>query len=162
MLILFLFFALLTGMMLGVQGVVNSTGEKVIGLPSMLAFLSFVQGIPPLIYILIHKPHLGLLDSIFKGWEWFVITGLMSALTVVGITVSISKIGALVTFVLVVLGQIITSAIIDHFGLLGMEINPINLLKITSILIILVGVFLLIKPNADDIGTDSSEIQSKA
>ncbi|MGK3945706.1 DMT family transporter, partial [Streptomyces caeruleatus] len=81
---------------------------------------------------------------------------------VVGITVSISKIGALVTFVLVVLGQIITSAIIDHFGLLGMEINPINLLKITSILIILVGVFLLIKPNADDIGTDSSEIQSKA
>lgn len=144
---IFLLFALTAGLMMGVHGVINSSGSKAVGLPTMLAFFSLVQAIPAFIFILIKQPELGIAGSFVEGWEWFLISGLMGATAVTVITLSINKIGALTSFVLVVLGQIIASAIADHFGFLGIEVKPISLLKIVSILIIIAGVALLVKAN---------------
>jgi len=151
---IFLLFALLAGLMLGTQGVINSSGAKAVGLPTMLAFFPIVQGMPTLMYIFLKQPSLGISGSIAGGWEWFVITGLMSIAIVIGMTLSISRIGALTAFVLVVLGQIIASAIADNFGLLGMEVKSINITKVSGIFIIIAGVLLLIKSNSEN--TESS------
>jgi len=48
-------------------------------------------------------------------------------------------------FVLMVLGQIIGATIADQIGLFGLQVKHVTLLKIISIIIILLGVFLLFK-----------------
>lgn len=150
---IFLLFALLAGLMLGIQGVINNSGAKAVGLPTMLAFFPIVQGMPTLIYIFIKQPSLGISGSIAEGWEWFIVTGLMSIAIVIGITLPISKIGVLTAFVLVILGQIIASAIADNFGLLGIEVKSINITKVSGIFIIIAGVLLLIKSNSKNTET---------
>lgn len=144
MYIIFLIFALIGGVTVGILGVVNSAGSNVIGIPAMLAFFSIVQAIPAFIYILIKKPSLGVVGSLKRGWKWFLVSGLIGAFIVTILTLAISKIGALTAFVLVVLGQIIASAIADHFGFLGIEAKPISMMKIVSITIIIAGVVLLV------------------
>ncbi|MFE8699981.1 DMT family transporter [Cytobacillus sp. FJAT-54145] len=142
---MFLLFALTAGLAIGIHGVINSSGAKAIGLPTMLAFFSIIQAIPAFIFLLIKQPSLGLVVAFTEGWGWFVASGLIGATIVTVVTLSISKIGALTSFVLVVLGQIIASAVADHFGFMGIEVKPMNLLKLLSIFIILGGVVLLLK-----------------
>ncbi|MFB9761436.1 hypothetical protein [Ectobacillus funiculus] len=50
MYIVFLIVALASGALIAIQGVSNSVGSKLIGAPAMIAWLSVVQAIPPLIY----------------------------------------------------------------------------------------------------------------
>jgi len=150
MYIIYLLLALLTGMTISIQGVINSTGASIIGLPAMLAFLSFVQAVPSLTYILIKKPAYGVAGSFIRGWKWFLMSGLFAAATVILMTLSITKIGTLTAFVLVILGQIISSAIADHFGLFGIERKPINKMKLISMMIIFAGVALLVMSDLGD------------
>lgn len=142
--IIFLLFSLLGGVIASLQGVINSAGANEIGLPTMLAFFSIVQAIPAIIFILVKRPTFGLVGSLQKGWKWFLISGLFGATIVTVMTLSIAKIGALTAFVVVVLGQIIASAIADHFGFLGIEVKKLTPLKVVSILIIFAGVSLLV------------------
>ncbi|CAM4227272.1 DMT family transporter [Paenibacillus alkaliterrae] len=144
MYLVFLILSLLSGMTIGIQGVIVSVGANAIGLPAMLSFFSIVQAVPALIYIFIKKPSLGIVGSLVSGWKWFLVSGLFSATIVTIMTLSISKIGALTAFVLVVLGQIIASPIADHFGLLGIEVKPMNRAKFASIMVIIAGVTLLV------------------
>lgn len=159
MYIIYLLLALLTGMIISIQGVINSTGASIIGLPAMLAFLSFVQAVPALIYILIKKPAHGVAGSFIRGWKWFLMSGLVAALTVILMTLSITKIGTLTAFVLVILGQIIASATADHFGLFGIERKPINKMKLISMMIIFVGVALLVM---SDLGNNVAPVLTSA
>lgn len=158
---IFLLFALLAGLMIGIHGVINSSGAKAVGLPTMIAFFSIVQAIPAIIFISINQPTLGIAGSLAAGWKWFVLSGLMAATIVTVITLSLSKVGALTAFVLVVLGQIIASAIADHFGLLGIEVKPMNMMKMASILIIIAGVSLLVKANSANSKATSIKADSK-
>jgi len=48
-------------------------------------------------------------------------------------------------FVLLIFGQIVASALIDHFGWFGVTRSPLTLQKIGSLLLILTGVYCLIK-----------------
>ncbi|CAM4227310.1 DMT family transporter [Paenibacillus alkaliterrae] len=160
MFLIFLFFALAAGLMIGIHGVINSSGAKAVGLPTMLAFFSIVQAIPALIYIFIMKPSLGIVGSFSEGWKWFLVAGLMAAAIVTVMTLSISKIGALTAFALVILGQIIASAIADHFGLLGIEVKPMSMMKVASIFVIIGGVLLLVKSNSANNETESSFVKS--
>ena len=159
MVIIFLFFALLAGLIMSIHGVINSAGAKVVGLPTMLAFFSVVQAMPALLFILISQPSLGIIGTFAEGWKWFLVAGFMGALIVTVMTLSIPKIGALTTFVLVVLGQIIASAITDHFGLFGLEVKSMNLMKMVSIFIIIAGVALLVKANSASKKTSSSTVK---
>lgn len=143
--------------MISIQGVINSSGSNVIGLPAMLAFFSIAQALPALIFILIKRPSLGIKGALNKGWKWIVVSGLVGTTIVTVMTLSISEIGALTAFVLVVLGQIIASAIADHFGFLGIEKQPLNATKVVSILIIFVGVALLVI--SDSIGDSASSVR---
>ncbi|MGM0874797.1 MAG: DMT family transporter [Bacillota bacterium] len=45
---------------------------------------------------------------------------------------------------LIITGQIISSALIDHFGLFGVA-RPLTLQKISSIVVIMIGVIWLVK-----------------
>lgn len=160
MFIFYLVLALIGGLMIGIHGVVNSAGASAIGLPAMLAFFSIVQALPAIIFILIKKPSHGIVGSLMRGWKWFVVSGFMGATIVTVMTLSISKIGALTAFVIVVLGQIIASAIADHFGLFGIEAKPMNRMKLVSIIIIVAGVSLLVFSDSGNDQAASNNVES--
>lgn len=144
MYIFFLLLALFSGMIVSIQGIINSEGAKIIGLPTMLVFFSFVQLMPALFYILIKKPTLGVALSLKRGWKWYILSGLLGTTIAMVMALSISKIGALTVFVLVILGQIIASAIADQVGLFGIKKKKVNKMMLISMMFIIIGVTLLI------------------
>jgi transporter family-2 protein len=53
------------------------------------------------------------------------------------------KLGASNYILFVMVGQVIAAMLIDHFGLLGLTAKPINLVRITGVLIILFGLIVV-------------------
>ncbi|WP_172415337.1 DMT family transporter, partial [Comamonas thiooxydans] len=45
--------------------------------------------------------------------------------------------------VAVVAGQMVVAVLIDHFGVMGLEPKPINVMRVLGVLLILGGVFLI-------------------
>lgn len=137
--------ALISGIAISVQGVSNSVGSKLIGMPAMIVWLSIVQAIPPLILLFWHKPVMGIGASIFQGFKWYTISGVIGMIVITALSFAIPNLGALSVFVIVILGQIIGAAVADQIGLFGNPVIPITPLRIVSIFIIALGVALLLK-----------------
>lgn len=71
-----------------------------------------------------------------------VFAGSLGLVIVFGFTKSISLNGVLTTVLISVLVQMILSKVIDHFGLFGVEQNPITGLQILSIVMMITAVFI--------------------
>lgn len=68
--------------------------------------------------------------------------GLLATLYIVSITIVAPRIGVGNAIVLVLMGQVICAAIIDHFGLLGAPRVPVNLVRLSGLFLIILGVVL--------------------
>ena len=80
-----------------------------------------------------------------KGLPFYLFTaGALGIFTVLFNNSSFLKLGATLTLCLNLLGQLFTSMIIDHFGLLGQQINKINFLKIIGVAIMVLGIIAMI------------------
>jgi transporter family-2 protein len=83
------------------------------------------------------------------GWQavpWYVLTAGALGLVVVGILgFTTTRIGLVPVLTLFVASQFIVGACLDHFGLLGAEIRPLDLSKVTGLGVILFGVWLVIR-----------------
>jgi len=55
------------------------------------------------------------------------------------------RLGLVATFTIFVATQFIIAAIMDHFGLLGATVRPIDLSTLAGMVVVLVGVWLIIK-----------------
>ncbi|MEG0180856.1 MAG: DMT family transporter [Peptostreptococcaceae bacterium] len=69
--------------------------------------------------------------------------GLIGVLTVIFSNSSFSKLGVSLTSALCLLGQLITSIIIDHFGYFDFPVVKFNKKKIIGLSIIILGIFLM-------------------
>jgi transporter family-2 protein len=56
---------------------------------------------------------------------------------------SVQEVGASNMFVLIVAGQLFTALMMDHFGVLGLRPNPINMQKLIGILLVIGGAYLV-------------------
>lgn len=77
------------------------------------------------------------------GYAW--LGGLVGAFYIISTIVASPKIGLALFLALVIGGQLITSVIVDHFGLLGAAVKPMNWMKGMGLLLVLGGIFLLKK-----------------
>lgn len=68
------------------------------------------------------------------------IAGALGIFNVLFNNISFLKLGATLTLCLNLLGQLIASMIIDHFGLLGQQVNKINSTKLLGISIMILGI----------------------
>lgn len=140
---LFLLAAFMAGMLIAVQGITNTIGSRLISLPMMVLMLSFIQTIPPLLWLIKHPPTLGWWPALTHGARFYIVSGLIGVYVVSTLSLAVGRIGALTAFLLVILGQIVGGAIIDHFGLLGADVRPMTWVKVMSLILILSGVILL-------------------
>lgn len=68
------------------------------------------------------------------------IGGALGIFSVLFNNISFIKLGATLTLCLNLLGQLLASMIIDHFGLIGQQINKINSMKLFGVAIMISGI----------------------
>ena len=70
------------------------------------------------------------------------LSGILSALLILGTTAVIPRLGASTFFILFVSGQVIMAAIVSHLGILESPQEPISMQKVFGISLLLIGVTL--------------------
>jgi transporter family-2 protein len=71
--------------------------------------------------------------------------GALGVLIIYGVVHSIPKVGVAPATTAIILGQVLTASLIDHFGLFGMERLPFTWHRIAGTLLMAVGAWLLLK-----------------
>ena len=125
--------AVLAGLAGSVQVAVMGRFGGRIGVFEALSFSTAVQLIFSLVLLLAVRSGLGGLHHVFRTPAWMWIGGLMGLTVVTAITFAQPLIGATATIGILIAGQILMGAIIDRFGLFGVDqiaISPVRLLGI--------------------------------
>lgn len=144
MLLSFVLIALCAGVALATQAAINSQlAHSLIGQPLVAAFISFATGTIVLFFICWWKTDLFIaLQQIPKQPIWKIIGGPLGALVVFTTIFLAPKMGITNMLFFIIIGQLITALVIDHFGLLGMTIRPVNIWQFAGFLIIAVGLLI--------------------
>jgi transporter family-2 protein len=74
-------------------------------------------------------------------WVW--LGGLCGAFYVVGSVVAAPRLGAATLVALIFAGQAVSSLLVDHFGWVGFDEQPISLGRIAGVLLLAAGVVLV-------------------
>ena len=85
----------------------------------------------------------------FSGWRslpWYAFTAGFLGLIIVGtIGYSTPRLGLVTTLTILVAAQFIVGALLDHFGILGATLRPLDLPRILGVGIMLLGVWLTVR-----------------
>ena len=57
----------------------------------------------------------------------------------------IPRVGVAAAIITIVAGQLMVSAVLDHFGLLGASVRPLDPTRILGMVVVFVGVWLTVK-----------------
>jgi len=141
---LFILLAFLAGAVLPVQTGVNSRLAGPVGHPMLASLISFVVGTLALcVYTLALRVPLPQMSELSQAPFWIWLGGMLGAFFIATTTTLASKISATVLVGLIIAGQLIVAVFLDHFGLLGFALHPINCWRIVGILLLIAGVFLI-------------------
>jgi transporter family-2 protein len=113
--------AVLAGFAGSVQVAVMGRFGGRIGVFEALSFSTAVQLVFSVLILLAARGGVGGLPQAFKTPAWMWIGGLMGLTVVTAITFAQPRIGATATIGILIAGQILMGAIIDRFGLFGVD-----------------------------------------
>ena len=138
--------AVVIGTLLPLQALINARlGAQTQG-PLYASFVSFLVGTCLLGALLLvtrtpWTPGQPLLS--LPPWIW--LGGAIGALFVFAATLLVPRLGAASMICLVVLGQVVASLLLDHFGVLGPQ-RPADALRVFGALLVIAGAALVVKP----------------
>ena len=79
-----------------------------------------------------------------KNYPWWIWTGgVFGAFLVAATVVLAPRLGAAAMIALIIAGQMLASLVLDHFGLIGYTVHPINLTRILGVVLVVGGVVLI-------------------
>jgi transporter family-2 protein len=138
---------LLTGIIAGIsmalQGSLNTLLSKVIGLLEA-AFVVHVIGAVALVALLLMRLGQGNLAQMGKAPWYAYLGGLLSAVIIYTVMASISKLGVSIATTVIIVGQVSTALIIDHFGLFGLKEIPFTWWKVFGVALLATGAKLML------------------
>jgi len=135
--------ALLAGAMLPIQAGVNAELARLVGQPVRSALISFAVGTGALLLLAFALTGASWpWGRMLQAPWWVYVGGLLGVVYVVGVIVLAPKLGALLTFALLIAGQLLASLALDHLGVLYPK-HPINAARVLGVLLILLGVWLV-------------------
>jgi transporter family-2 protein len=142
--ILFLLLALAAGVLLPVQAGLNAQLRSALGSPVAAAFISFLVGTAALgAAMLLFRASF----PVGRAWatthpvQWS--GGVIGALYVLAAVVLAPKLGAGTLVAAVVAGQMITSLLLDQYGLIGFPIHSLSPLRLLGAVLVIAGVVLI-------------------
>jgi transporter family-2 protein len=140
----FALFAVAGGISLAVQSGVNSTLGKYLPHPVYAVAISFAIGtVVALIYAAAARA--GMPDwGALRGAPWWVWTGgALGVVYVMGTVVVAPRLGAAALMGLLMGGLLVTSLLLDHFGLVGLPVKEVNAVRLTGAALLVVGAVLI-------------------
>ena len=140
----YLLIALLAGAMMPTQAATNNKMAAFVDSPVLAAFISFFVGtIALLAYLLLTGIPLANITGVREAPAIAWAGGLLGAFFVAASVTLVPRLGVALTFSLIIAGQMIVTLVIDHFGLLGVEVKPVNWPRMAGIILITGGVVLI-------------------
>lgn len=138
--------ALIAGIGLASQAAINSRLSLGFGgQPLVSAFISFAVGTLLLLVLALLRGDWNAVQASLPQQSWWRWTGgAIGAFFVFSSVFLAPKIGIANTMFLFILGQLIGSTLIDHFGLIQMPIRPATWTKIIGLIIMLIGVAIFV------------------
>ena len=127
-----------------VQVGMNSTLRSLLGSPIVAALISFLVGSLALaVYAGVVRTPLPLRAQLgaVPAWAW--LGGVLGAFYVASSVIVGPRLGAATLLALVVLGQLGTSLLVDHYGWLGFPQHPLNLVRVLGAVLLFGGVLLI-------------------
>lgn len=141
----FVFLMIIAGWMFGIQSSINGALGKRIGVYES-SFFSFLLGTGVLLIMILFFGK-GNLLGIIEVPKWQLIGGILGVFIVTSMILAVPNIGVGSAVFAIMLGQIIISMVIDHFGLFNAPIIPFNLLRLAGVLLMISGLFLIFRGN---------------
>ena len=137
----YLVIALTAGAGLSVQAAVNSRlAAGVGGQPLIAAMISFAVGTVCLLVLALLQSNwqtVGAGIGQQPWWRW--VGGLMGAFMVCATIVLAPKLGVANMLLFIIIGELLSGMVIDHFGLLGMPVKPVDVSKLIGIGLMVLG-----------------------
>lgn len=143
---LVLLFAVVIGTSLPVQAGLNAQLARAAGHPVWSALISFAVGTVSLTtYVLVSRlPPVALASLRTLPWyAW--LGGVIGAVYVPSVLLLLPRLGLALSFSLIIAGQLFISLLLDHFGWLGLPVQPISPGRILGAGLLIIGVVLIRK-----------------
>lgn len=133
--------ALLAGAALSFEGAIYAELGKTIG-QIETSFYNFFMGsiIMGLLLLFFGK---GQLSYTLEAPKWSLLGGLMGVVYLTSIVVSVPFVGVGISMVAVIIGQLVMSMVIEHFGWLGSKKTTMNKEKIFAVISMIIALILI-------------------
>ena len=138
--------ALVAGAGLATQTGLNSMLRARMGSPILAALTSFSIGTLTLVlYVAATRPEAPAVGELTRAPWWIWMGGVLGAGFVASAAAFAVRLGAHPGLGLVVAGQILTSILLDHYGLVGFPVRAVSPGRILGAILLLTGVLLVLR-----------------
>jgi bacterial/archaeal transporter family-2 protein len=142
--LIYIFGAFLIGSAISVQPPINAAMARELGSPLLAASISiFISLIFVLILWLSFGKGTGDISQLKILPWWVIVGGIVGVVFVAGSIIAAPVLGMALFFVCVVAGQLIGSTLLDQFGVFGLSVKPLNMMKAVGISLVLIGAVLV-------------------
>ena len=140
--------ALALGALLAVQAGANLQLSAAMGSPFGASTAQLAVGSAVLAALAVAVGSIGAVDRIPDATAWHLVGGLASSLYITAGILLFPRLGALAAVGLFITGQVLASAAVDAFGLLGVERRPLGVVGVVGALVVLAGVLAITRTGA--------------
>lgn len=134
---------LLSGVAVGLQSPLASMITQRLGVLESI-FIIHIGGA-----LLILIPLVVLRGGNLGNWRslpWYALgAGAMGLVVVSGISFMIPRVGVAASITLIIAGQLVLSAVLDHYGLFGVSIRHMDVPRLLGLLVVFVGAWLTVR-----------------
>ncbi|MEZ6055856.1 MAG: DMT family transporter [Planctomycetaceae bacterium] len=145
--LLLLVFAALAACVIPLQAIINGRLGQVVANPFLAALISFFSGFAALVLVLLATtPGVPSLPpgTSFGKIPWHLFSGgVLGAVFVTTVLVLVPRIGAANVIAATIVGQLIMSVVIEHFGILGAPQSNVTLTKVAGCALLICGMLLI-------------------
>jgi transporter family-2 protein len=141
---LFLLLALVAGVTMAIQGSLNTVLSKVVGLLEATFVVHLVGTATIVIALLLFRLGKNGMYQIGQAPWYALLGGVLSALIIYAVVASISKLGVATATTAIIVGQVSTAVIIDHFGMFGLRQIPCTWWRLAGLALLATGAKLML------------------
>ncbi|MGB5902582.1 MAG: DMT family transporter [Xanthobacteraceae bacterium] len=132
------------GVSVAFQQILNANLRTELGSPWWAGFVSYLVGMIIMLAVALLMPGPRPSLSAISGSSWISWTGGFFGAVFIGIAIiMVPRLGAATVLALIVVGQMVGSIVFDHFGLLGLQQQPVNLARLLGAGMLVSGVVLI-------------------
>ena len=138
-----IFFGLLGGIAVGLQGPLASLMSQKIGTLESVFYIHLGGTLAALIPLLFLG---GRNLSRWREVPWYALwAGVLGLGVITAVSYMVPRVGVASAVVLIVAGQLLVSVVLDHYGLFGAHFRPLGLTRAFGLLLVFIGVWVTVK-----------------